>query len=86
MEIQPTSNINFGVLTHTKTSKYAYKCYIDKFYGTYKGHDLFVQRNYINNKLCSTLISIKKAGEWVKSKLKYFDNGRQTKILRSKAK
>ena len=83
MNIQPINEpVTFGVYKKTKLSRYAYKCYIERDYGEFKGYELAVQRNYLNGQLASTLISIKKAGEWVKSKLKYFSNGRKTKVLR----
>lgn len=83
MRIEPTEQ-TFGITTNRKISKYTYNCFIEKSKGSYKGYDLSIQKNYINNRLCSTLICISKAGKWIKSKLKYFENGRQTKVLRSK--
>ena len=78
---QPT----FGVrLAPTKKMMYAPNCFIEKDCGEYKGRNITITKNYINNKLCSTLFYVKnKAGKWLESTLKYVENGTK-KILRSK--
>ena len=81
MRIEPIQQ-TFGITTSRKITKYAYNSYIEKSKGTYKGHDLYIQKNYLNGRLASTMICLSKAGEWVKSKLKYIENG-ERKVLRT---
>lgn len=89
MKIQPTQlnkpQPTFGIYQKTKITEYAYKSYIKKDYGRFKDYSIYIQKNYLMGKLASTLISIKKGEKWLKSKLKYFDNGIK-KVIRSEAK
>ena len=70
---QPTFGIRIG---KTKTSYYAPNCYITKDLGKYKDHKFQITKNYIGNKLGSTLCYVTDiAGNWVVSKLKYVEDG-----------
>lgn len=77
MKIMPVDNLNFGVLNSTKKRYYAPFCWNTKTLGKYKGYDVKILDNYIDEQLCSTLISISKAGKWIISKLKYFENNKK---------
>ena len=87
MKIQktPPYNPTSGIRTApTKVSVYAPKCYITKDVGQFKDYNIRITRNYLNNKLASTLYYVTdKAGKWLRSKLKYIENGKQ-KLLWSK--
>lgn len=70
----------------TKISQYAPTCYITKDFGRFKDYKIHISKNYIENKLSSTLIYITdKADKWLVSKLKYFEGG-ERKTLWSKNK
>lgn len=77
MNIKPVDNLNFGILKNTKKCYYASHCWNVKTFGKYKDYDIKVFEDYINGQFCSTLISISKAGKWIKSKLKYFEDGKK---------
>lgn len=87
MRIQqtPSYNPSMGIrLGTTKTSVYAPKCYITKDLGRFKDYKIQITRNFINNKLSSTLFYVTdKAGKWLGSKLKYIEDGVQ-KVIWSK--
>ena len=70
----------------TKRIYYLPNGFIEKDIVRLKDHTLLIARNYPNGKLSSTLFYLKdKAGRWVKSKLKYFEDGIQ-KCIRSENK
>ena len=87
MQIQktPPYNPTLGIRTApTKVSVYAPKCYITKDIGQFKDYNIRITRIYLNNQLASTLYYVTdKAGKWLRSKLKYIENGKQ-KLLWSK--
>jgi hypothetical protein len=77
----PTMGIRMG---NTRTAMYAPSCYITKDLGRFKDYKIQITKNYINNKLASTLYYVTdKVGKWLGSKLKYIENGKQ-KIIWSK--
>lgn len=83
----PPYNPTAGIRTApTKVSVYAPKCYIVKDVGQFKDYNIRITRNYLNNKLASTLYYVTdKAGKWLRSKLKYIE-GDKKKVLRSENK
>jgi len=83
MKIQPIQNPNFGIrIKPTKTTYYYPNCFVEKEIGLFKGKEVIISKNFINDKLSSRLIYVKdKAGKWLKSKLKYFEDGKW-KVLR----
>lgn len=87
MKIQPISPYNpaMGIrMGNTRTVMYAPSCYITKDLGRFKDYKIQITKNYINNKLASTLCYVTdKSGKWLRSKLKYIENGKQ-KLLWSK--
>lgn len=67
----------------TKRTYYLKNSFIEKDIIKLKEHTIFISRNYLDGKLSSTLFYVKdKYDNWVKSKLKYFEDGIQ-KIIRS---
>jgi hypothetical protein len=49
---------------------------VEKEEGLFKGKQVILSKNFINDKLSSRLIYVKdEAGKWLKSKLKYLENG-----------
>lgn len=77
MKIQPTDNINFGILKGVKKRPYG-----EYMYGEYKGHKIEVYNAYKNNQL---LIYVSKNMEFLKSKLIYWIDGIK-KTTRAEAK
>lgn len=78
MKIQPTQpSPSFGVrIKPTKVSHYYPNMRIEKEVGLFKGHEVTVSKNFVNNKITSRLIYVKdNTGKWLKSKLKYLDEG-----------
>lgn len=61
-------------------------CYIDKNVRRIKDAEFTLTSTYVNDNLLSTLIYAKKAGAWVKSKLKYYKDGKLYKSIYSEAK
>lgn len=86
MRIQatPPYNPSFGLnRTPVRRIDYRPNCYIEKEIVKLKENTILVSRNYLDNKLSSTLFYVKnKAGNWVKSKLKYIEDG-VLKVIRS---
>lgn len=80
MNIKPVENTNFGILKSTKKCVYAPNCWNTKTTGNYKDYEIRVFDNYINGRFCSTMICLRKAGEWVKSKLRYFEDGKMKSL------
>ena len=70
-------------LLFQKRIYYAKGCFIDKTSRFFFNKEYILTSNYIDNNLLSTLIYVKKAGKWVKSKLKLFENNKCYKTLRS---
>ena len=85
MKIQQVQqcNPNFEIrIKPTKTSYYYPNCYIQNEVGLFKGREIIISKNFIDDKISSRLIYIKdKTGKWLKSKLKYFEDGKW-KILK----
>jgi hypothetical protein len=70
----------------TKRTYYLADCYWEKDIINLKDYTVSITRNYLENELVSKLIYVKdKAGKWVKSKLRYFENGKW-KVTRSENK
>ena len=67
MKIQPTDNINFGILKGVKKRSYG-----EYMWGEYKGHKIEVYDAYKYNQLLSY---VSKSMRFVKSKLTYWING-----------
>lgn len=79
----PTMGLN---RVPTRRIYYLPNGFLEKDIVRLKDHTLLIARNYPNGKLSSTLFYLKdKAGRWVKSKLKYFEDGIQ-KCIRSENK
>lgn len=72
-----------SLLTFQKRINYAPNCYIERTSRKFRNKEYLVSSNYMDNSLISTLIYVKKAGDWIKSKLKYFRNGKCYMIVRS---
>ena len=82
----PPYNPNFGIrIKPTKTSYYYPNCYVQKEVGLFKGKEIIISKNFINDKLSSRLIYIKdETGKWLKSKLKYLEDGKW-KVLKGES-
>jgi hypothetical protein len=82
----PPYNPNFGIrIKPTKTSYYYPNCYIEKEVGLFNGKQVILSKNFMNDKLTSRLIYIKdETGKWLKSKLKYLEDG-QWKVLKGES-
>lgn len=74
----PPYNPNFGIrVKPTKTSHYYPNCFVEKEVGLFKGKEIIISKNFMNDKLTSRLIYIKdETGKWLKSKLKYLEDGK----------
>jgi hypothetical protein len=60
----------------TKKIQYAPKLFIEKEVGKFKDYDIIISKHIDNNNITSRLIYIKdKYGNWIKSKLKYLEDG-----------
>ena len=82
----PPYNPSFGIRTQpTKKTYYLADCWLEKDFGSYKGFDISITKHFMENKLVSKLFYVKKAGKWIQSKLKYFENGK-CKVTRSESK
>ena len=69
-------NPSFGIRISTQNIPYAKNHFINKEYGKIKGYDVFVSKNFSNNKLTSRLICIKdKFNNLIKGKIKYLEDG-----------
>ena len=86
MRVEPTGPIKFGI-TVKQPKKYIYypNCWNEITEGKFKDYSFKVYNNFINGQKGSTLIILKKAGKWIKSKLKYMLDG-ERKTLWSYAK
>jgi hypothetical protein len=86
MKIQqtPPHNPTMGLnRVPTKRIYYLPNGFMEKDIIKLKDHTLLITRNYPNGELSSTLFYLKdQAGRWIKSKLKYFEDGIQ-KTIRS---
>ena len=79
----PTMGLN---RVPTKRTYYLPNGFLEKDIVKLKDHTLLITRNYPNGELNSTLFYLKdQAGRWIKSKLKYFEDGMQ-KVIRSENK
>lgn len=88
MRILPTEKYNktFGITTKfPKKNIYAPNCWNEMSEGSFKNYNFKVFKNYINGTYGSTLIVLKNGEKWIKSKLKYFEDGK-LKALWSYAK
>jgi hypothetical protein len=82
----PPYNPNFGITTKpSKKIYYLADCWLEKDFASYKGFDISITKHFMGNKLISKLFYVKKAGEWIKSKLRYFEDGKW-KVTRSESK
>ena len=77
MRIEPT-NQTFGIYQNTKIKRYG-----RVIQGVYKGFniDIYIAEN--QGKLEHKLYYVKKAGEWIKSKLVYFSDNKKSKTVLS---
>ena len=79
MKLQPTNPVNFGIYQQTKITRYGK---IDK--GIINGKKLDIYTSYENGKVKHRLYYLTDlAGNWIKSKLKYFDDKGELKTIRS---
>lgn len=88
MDIKPASvtsvnkPLSFGITTDKMVKKIYYpNCWNEITKGKYKDYSFTIYNNYEFSKKCSTLIVLKKLGEWIKSKLKYVDVDGKHKVL-----
>ena len=66
----------FGITVKKPVKKiYAPNCWNEVSEGQFKNCSFFIYNNFLNGRKGSTLISYHKYGIWVKSKLKYIENG-----------
>lgn len=80
MKIQPTIPVNFGIYKGKKPTTYGIK-----ETGIINGKKLDVYTAYENGKIKHKLYYFyDSAGNWIKSKLKYFDENGEQKEIRSK--
>jgi hypothetical protein len=79
----PTMGLN---RVPTRRIYYLPNGFLEKDIVKLKDHTLLITRNYPNGELSSTLFYLKdQAGRWIKSKLKYFEDG-MPKCIRSENK
>lgn len=79
----PTMGLN---RVPTKRTYYLADCYWEKDIINLKDYTVSITKNFMGNRLCSKLYYVRdKAGKWIKSKLKYFEDGIQ-KTIRSENK
>lgn len=82
MKIQPTNPINFGIYQGTKLTRYG-----KRDTGIINGKKLDIYTAYENGKVKHKLYYLyDNAGNWIKSKLKYFNDFGELKTIRSKTK
>lgn len=87
--IQPTTDkyLTFGITTKQPIKKiYAPGCWNEVSEGKYKDYTFTIYNNYQNKIKCSTVIILKKLGEWIKSKLKYRDMYNERRVIWSHRK
>ena len=80
MKIEPIKpQPQFGIYKGTKITSYGY---IDM--GKIKDYtiDIYVAKNNNTNKIKHKLYYLKKAGQWIKSKLIYFSDNKPYKVIR----
>ena len=82
MNINPVS-LSFGILKSNKSYIYGYKSCINNMTGKYKDYNIKVRNDYVLGELHTSLIYISRYGEWIKSKLRYFENGKVSKVFYS---
>lgn len=80
MRLEPIGDINFGIYKKTINKPYGhvdigeYRNHIIEIYTAQKSNgDLIHKLYYIKNQ----------AGDWIKSKLKYFENNKCRRVVRS---
>ena len=88
MKVDNVNNTNFGIrIKPTRKIPYANNCYITEDIGFFKNRRISITKNYIDEKLTSVLYYVKdNVGNWVKSKLKYIENGKITVLKGAKNK
>lgn len=80
MKLQPTNPINFGIYQGTKFTRYG-----KRDTGIINGNKLDIYTAYEEGKVKHKLYYLyDSAGNWIKSKLKYFDDFGELKTIRSK--
>ena len=83
MNIKPINNTSFGIYQNTLKKVYSSNCYTLRDTGSYRGYNIIISNNYLNNKLFSRLYVVHdSAKNYIKSKLKYFSNNKAWKELR----
>ena len=79
MQIQPTNPVNFGIYKGTKPTRYGR---IDT--GIINGKKLDIYYSYENRQIKHKLYYLTdNIGNWIKSKLIYFDDKGERKVIRS---
>lgn len=77
MKVDSINSLNFGItIKPPKQSFYAPNCWNEKMVGKYKGYTIRIFNNYTGNRHSSTLIVLSKVNQWIKSKLKYIEDGK----------
>lgn len=86
MRTQPIQSPNFGVrIQPTKVINHNPRVRVEKEVGFYKDHHITLTKNYLDNQLISRLIYVKdNTGKWLKSKLKYFQDGKWKVLMGGK--
>lgn len=72
------SQISFGIYKQTKPTSYG-----KRISGLYKDYEIDVYIAEKAGKLQHKLYYVRKCGEWLKSKLVYFENGIKSKVVHS---
>ena len=78
MRVQPINdkNLNFAIRTKpVKRREYAPDCWNDISEGAYKDYSFLIYENYEDGKKGPVMIILRKAGTWVKTKIKYMLGG-----------
>jgi len=75
-------HIAFGISVGKPIKRVYYpNCWNEVSNGKYKDFSFTIYNNYEFGNKCSTLIVVKKMGNWIKSKLKYIDVDGSRKVL-----
>ena len=83
MKIQPTNQNFNGIYKFTKSTSYG-----KRIHGESRGYDLdvYVKENKVSKNIEHKLYCIFKDDKWIKSYLRFFNNDKLCKEIRSKAK
>lgn len=75
--------IDYSLSAFRRRIQYSQYGYIEKTVKKFKDKEVELSSNYVDNNLLCTLIYVKQAGKWLKSKLKYYRDGKVYKTLTS---